>query len=189
MEKGEDKIRKITRQKNLQNIILAAVATAGVLGVSAVAPGVFVALKKLGLMPKPRQKESIYNARNRLIDKGYLKKAGNFLEITKDGRKFLNQTNFHYTEIKKPKKWDKKWRVLIFDIPEKRKNLREKLRNTLNHIGFIRLQDSVWVYPYNCEDLIALLKSDFHLGKDLLYLIVDHIENDKSLRLYFKLNL
>ena len=54
-------------------------------------------------------------------------------------------------------------------------------------IGFVRLQDSVWVYPYDCEDLITLLKADFRVGKDVLYLIVDSIENDKYLRAEFNL--
>jgi CRISPR-associated endonuclease Cas2 len=77
---------------------------------------------------------------------------------------------------------------LIFDIKEERKGMRDKIRRTLNTIGFIRLQDSVWVYPYDCEDLIMLLKADFKIGKDLVYIIADSIENDKDLRLAFNLN-
>ena len=79
--------------------------------------------------------------------------------------------------------------MLIFDIPEKRKPLREKIRSTLLSIGFLRLQDSVWIYPYQCEDLVNLLKADFKVGKDLLYLIVDSIENDKFFRKSFGLPL
>ena len=48
--------------------------------------------------------------------------------------------------------------------------------------GIRRLQDSVWVYPYDCEDIITLLKTDFGVGKYLLYMIVDELENDKHLR-------
>ena len=51
----------------------------------------------------------------------------------------------------------------------------------------MRLQDSVWIYPYPCEDLINLLKADFKVGKDLLYLIVNFIENDKWLKRLFGL--
>jgi hypothetical protein len=43
----------------------------------------------------------------------------------------------------------------------------------------------VWVYPYDCEDLITLLKADFKIGKDLLYVITESIENDKWLRQSF----
>ena len=54
-------------------------------------------------------------------------------------------------------------------------------------IGFTYLQDSVWVYPYNCEDLIALLKSDFKVGKDLIYIVAEEIEYEKGLLENFKL--
>ena len=77
--------------------------------------------------------------------------------------------------------------MLIFDIREERKILREKVRNTLRCIGFEKLQKSVWVYPYDCEDLITLLKADFKVGKDILYIIADKIENDRWLKKKFGL--
>ena len=75
----------------------------------------------------------------------------------------------------------------MFDIKEKRKSTRDKIRHNLFKIGFIRLQDSVWVYPYDCEDFINLMKADFKIGKDLLYVVADKIENDKFLAQHFKL--
>ena len=57
----------------------------------------------------------------------------------------------------------------------------------MRELGFIRLQDSVWVYPYDCEDLMALLKADLKLGSAVLYMVVEHIENDKHLRAEFGL--
>ena len=93
------------------------------------------------------------------------------------------------SEIKnKQKKWDGKWRVLIFDIPEKRKSVRNKIRQSLRTIGFMRLQNSVWIYPYDCEDFIILLKADFKIGKDVLYMIVEELEYDTPVKLYFGLS-
>ena len=89
--------------------------------------------------------------------------------------------------IQKPRRWDRKWRVLIFDIPEYRKGMRDKIRYTLRTIGFVRLQDSVWIYPYDCEDLITLLKADFHVGRDMLYMIVDSLEGDATIKKRFGL--
>lgn len=57
----------------------------------------------------------------------------------------------------------------------------------MRDIGFVRLQDSVWVYPYDCEDFIALLKAELKVGKDVLYAIVDTIEFDKHIRRHFGL--
>lgn len=181
--------RKRTRNKNLQKIILEVVATAGLLSVMAVAPGVIQALGMLGgFGKKNRQREIITNSRKRLVTHGLLEYNENgFLRLTPKGGAKLEQLELHEYKIKKPKKWDKKWRLLIFDIREERRGLREKIRRTLVTIGFIRLQDSVWVYPYDCEDLITLLKADFKIGKDILYIIADTIENDTWLKKQFEL--
>ncbi len=69
----------------------------------------------------------------------------------------------------------------------KKKNVRERIRHIVTSTGFRRLQDSVWVYPYACEEVIGLMKTELGVGKYLLYLIVDQIENDKFLREEFKL--
>ena len=53
------------------------------------------------------------------------------------------------------------------------------------NIGFMRLQDSVWIYPYDCEDLIALFKADSKIGKDILYMIVEALEYDEPVKSYF----
>ena len=53
--------------------------------------------------------------------------------------------------------------------------------------GFLCIQGSVWVYPYDCEDLVALLKADLHIGKDVLYTIVEKIENDAWIKKHFNL--
>ena len=77
--------------------------------------------------------------------------------------------------------------MVIFDIKEGRRSLRHTLRETLRAVGFTKLQYSVWVYPYDCEDLITLLKVDFKVGKDLIYVIADSIENDGWLKKRFGL--
>ena len=112
---------------------------------------------------------------------------GTFMRLTQQGEDKLIRFELLGYKLKKPKKWDKKWRMLIFDIKEERKRTRDKIRFTLNRIGFLRLQDSVWVYPYDCEDFVTLMKADFKIGRDLLYLIVDTIEGDAKIKNYFKL--
>lgn len=47
-------------------------------------------------------------------------------------------------------KWDGKWRIVIFDIPEKRRIARDMLRLKLKTWGFIAWQKSVWVTKKNC---------------------------------------
>jgi DNA-binding transcriptional regulator PaaX len=109
-----------------------------------------------------------------------------YARITERGKQIL-ELETQKVAIAKKRKWDRRWRVVIFDIPERRKSIRVRLRRFMNEYGFVRLQDSVWVYPYDCEDLIALAKANFRVGADVLYMIVERIERDKHLREHFVL--
>jgi len=187
MGKLEQQSKIRTRRKNIKKIILGTIAVAGMLGVAAVAPNVIGAMAKLGIIPTKRQKEIIKRSRQRLTEQGLLEYKGGYLRLTSGGESAWRRMEVGNYKMAKPKRWDKKWRVLIFDIKESQKTLRNKIRRTLVAVGFIHLQHSVWVYPYDCEDFVTLLKADFKIGKDLLYLIVDELENDTALRKYFGL--
>jgi len=181
--------RKV-RKSNIQRIILETVKLSGIIGVGMIAPNVLVAMKKMGLITHPRQTESIKRAKENLIKRGMLEHKNNQLKITRGGRMYLLKclSLGEGKELNKNKKWDGKWRVLIFDIPESKRFDRDNVRHALVSIGFMRLQDSVWVYPYNCEDLISLLKADTETGEGVLYMIVEGIENDEIIKKYFGLN-
>ena len=84
--------------------------------------------------------------------------------------------------------WDGKWRVVIFDIREKRRLIRQKLRTLLSGAGMVRLQDSVWVHPYPCDEFVALLRANLKSGTcELLYFIAEGLESDRHLREHFNL--
>jgi len=187
----EKKIKKRIKISALQNAVLAAVSISGLLLVSAVAPGILKFFKYSGLEKKLNLRSSTNNRSiDRLIQNGYLifeeRNGKKFLRITESGRKILEKEKLSIT--KKKRKWDKKWRIVIFDIKEYKKELRNKLRNTLISIGFLKLQNSVWVYPYDCEDFIKLLKADFEIGKEILYIVADEIENSRVIEGYFNLH-
>jgi DNA-binding transcriptional regulator PaaX len=184
----EETNKRKQKRNNIRKIILQTIYVAGVMSAAIVAPNVIGAMSKLGLAPNQRQKNIIQRSRLRLIKQGLISYQKGNLSLTKKGERELRLMELRSYEVKKPKKWDKKWRVLIFDIPEKRRSLRSQVRVILSSIGFIRLQDSVWAYPYDCEDTITLLKADLNIGKDLLYLIVDSIENDTPYRKHFGLD-
>lgn len=75
----------------------------------------------------------------------------------------------------------------MFDIPERRKKDRDQLRRTMIDAGFLCFQDSVWIFPYDCEDLVTLLKVDMRLGDAVRYGILEKLENDRAARNHFKL--
>ncbi len=80
-----------------------------------------------------------------------------YLEITEYGRRRLAAFEFDQFTLPLPKNWDGKWRLVIFDIPEKRKRERHAFRRRLADLGFFQLQKSVWVYPHPCQDEVDFL--------------------------------
>ena len=187
MGKLENKSRKKLKRRNLQRAILQTVAVAGILSVALIAPNVIGALAKPGVLPNKRQKEYIVSSASKLVKRGLLFFNGKKYQLTSQGKNLLHRWQFADFKLQEPKKWDKKWRVMIFDIPEQKKKARDSLTLLFRQAGIRRLQNSVWIYPYDCEDVITLLKTDFGVGKHLLYMIVDELENDKYLREEFGL--
>jgi DNA-binding transcriptional regulator PaaX len=179
------------RKGEVEKIILGTVALAGIISIAVLAPNALQMLKLF--QPKKantyRQGNYLKSAIARLHDRGLIRfeKRGeyNFVRLTAKGRQALKKYQLGEEAISKPKKWDGKWRVLIFDIKEQSRQARDKLRRELARLGFVRLQNSVWVHPYECEDIVILLKAHFRLGRSVLYLTVEKIENDAWLRKNF----
>jgi len=183
----EEKLSRRTRKNELRRLILESVKVAGMVGLLVVAPNVIGAMAKLGIIPSRRQREVIERSCERLIRQGFLKRDGSRVCLTKKGETMLQKLSLRDFRFSKPALWDGKWRVVIFDIPEYHKKLRDTLRATLKTIGFVCLQKSVWIFPYDCEDLSSLLKADFRVGEEVLYIVAEGVENDVQLRKYFKL--
>jgi len=188
MGKLEERNKKKVRRRDLQHLVLDTIKIAGFLSIGLLAPNIIGSMKKLGLLPKQRQDEYISSSASRLAKRGFLKFEDERYCLTLTGEKLLRRWELEDYQIKKPKKWDKKWRMIIFDIPEKKRKIRQQISFLFKQSGLYRLQDSVWVYPYDCEDIIGLLKTDFGVGKDVLYVIADEIENDRHLRHEFGLS-
>ena len=183
---------KNNKNINIQKIIFTTVATAGLISIAVLAPNVLQIFKQFSKKESRYRNNYLNKSIQNLLIKGFIefenKNNQKFVRLTKKGKEQLAKYEMGDLEIKKPKKWDKKWRVVMFDIKESRKGTRNILRSTLNRIGFVKLQNSVWIFPYDCEELVVLMKSNLFLGKDVLYMTVDHLENDKWLKEEFGLN-
>ncbi len=192
MSELEKELKQKERIGKTQKIILKTIATVGIISVAVLAPN---ALQAFGMISKEIERKRRYEIKSsisklagrNLIEFKKNKNRKTFAKLTKKGERILRLAEIDNYQIKKPKKWDGKWRLITFDIKETRRSTRSKIRHTLKSIGFCQLHKSVWVYPYDCEDFITLLKVDFKIGKDLLYMIVWKMEYEKPLLNYFKL--
>lgn len=110
------------------------------------------------------------------------------VEITEKGRKLMERIEFGEYVIPEPAFWDGKWRVLIFDIKEKRRRTRTQLRRLLQGVGFVWVQDSVWVYPYPCDEFVSLVRAHLKSGVgEMRIFVAEALESDKVLREHFRL--
>lgn len=187
MGKLEQESKRRAKRNEIRKLTLRVIQTAGVLGVAVIAPNVLTAMHKLGLLPHSRQQETLRRSIDRLYAAGYLEHAKGGLRLSQKGEMYLRRLETRSFSVRKPVRWDGRWRVLIFDIPERRRRLRDGIRHTLRTNGFVRMQNSVWVYPYDCEDWVNLWKAELNLGRELLYLIVDSIEGSSALKRSFDL--
>ncbi len=185
----EERARKRRRKDNIQKAVLTTIGTAGVISVALVAPNIFQVLPHLMGKEQYRLIFQASNAVQRLLIKGLIKRSSRgFLEITEKGRRQLAIEEASLSSPARTKrKWDGQFRLVMFDIPQTRRRTRDRLRELMRAFGFMRLQDSVWVSPYDCEDLLALVKAELKVGKDILYAVVNEIENDRFIRDHFGL--
>ncbi len=108
--------------------------------------------------------------RNQLIKKIIRKDESTYnLELTEKGKlKALDYYFFRKLKIK-DKKWDGKWRMLIFDVPERLRNGRNALRWKIKKLGFYELQKSVFIIPYECKKEIDFVVHYFNLKQYVYY--------------------
>lgn len=188
----EKEAKKVRRLRAFQKAMLMAVL-AGVIVAIGAAPSPSLFLKYFrGYRKGARFNYQAKTALGRLKAKGLItfeeRNGKCYARVTEAGEQMLEFESMREKSAKKPKRWDGRWRVVLFDIPERRRGVRNRLRVFMQEYGFVRLQDSVWIYPYDCEDLIALAKANFRIGVDALYMIVEHLERDKHLREHFGLH-
>jgi len=88
----------------------------------------------------------------------------------------------------KKKKWRGKWFLVVFDVPEPERDKRNYLRGFLRDIGFYQYQQSVYVYPYECEEEINLVKKIVEGGRYISYIVAEKLEKEDLLKTHFKLS-
>jgi len=71
---------------------------------------------------------------------------------------------------------DGKWQMIMFDIPETKKVFREILRNALRELGYQRLQDSVWICPYEVGKETEWILNDYSLDSYVKTFVVEEID-------------
>lgn len=170
-------------------VALGVLAAGGIVVALAVAPGLGMALKLID--PNPRKAmNKLERAFRRLVQDGDIEELPGAKEryrLTASGQRKLARLRFAEYSLPNVKRWDGKWRVVCFDIPETEQYARRVFQGKLSELGFYRLQNSVCVYPYSCAGLVELAHEAFELQKHIRVIVADSIDDEARLLHFFKL--
>lgn len=164
--------------------ILGTLVLAGAITIAATSPYFLYRLAKIMLKNKNLSKydqKKFSDIFSYALKKGYIRveKDGHDIEIiaTEKGRKNFEARKFEKLQITRPRKWDGKWRVVIFDIPNAQRLQRNAFRRKLKSLGFYSLQKSVWLHAFDCRKEIEILRNFFGINqKQIQVLVVEEVE-------------
>jgi len=150
------------------------------------------AFKKWIKSRKYQKSKKVYSVFYRLLKSGYIiserRNHDIYIRLTEKGKRAAGWLQIDALKIKRPKKWDGKYRLVIFDISQLKRIYRDALRGKLRELGFVRLQKSVWLHPFDCKDEIELLREFFGLNeKEMRLIIAEDIGDDKWIRKIFQI--
>ncbi|MBI2099952.1 MAG: hypothetical protein HYT48_01265 [Candidatus Vogelbacteria bacterium] len=185
------KIRKL-RSPTKQKIILLLTGGA-LLGLTRSPGNYFRVAKRIARAWKDINRRDLINTvkefrHNRLVDFEEQSDGTIKIVITEKGKLTAIRINMDQMKIKKPARWDGRWRLVIFDIPEHYRNVRDALREKLKEIGFREIQKSTFVFPYPCTDEINFLMEFFEVRSCVRLAEVVKITNEEELLLNFGLH-
>lgn len=179
------------RSGEISRLIISVVGAAGIILTLATLPGIapgIVLFEKIAGKNKTQVRNSFYN----LKKKGYLKYIEDEktakIYLTKKGLELFRRYGFENLKMAVNKKWDGKWSVVTFDIPERLKKARNSISWKLKDLGFYPLQKSIFVYPYECKDEIDFVGDYFFARKHIYIIGADKIEREDTIKKHFKLS-
>jgi len=178
------------KYKNTAKVILQALGIVVLVGGVMVFPGMALVLDWLDKLGRDKYKtrRAYYSLRERGMIK--LQRQDNKVRIllTEKGKKRLLSYRIQDLKIYRPPKWDGRWRLVMFDVPESRRTKRDLVRLKLEEMGFLSVQKSVYIHPYPCRDIVDELRQYYELQAGQLYIFEAKVlEGEKELRKHFKL--
>lgn len=160
-----------------RELLAALLLIGGFVVVTSITPALIAAAVPYAAARKTSKKK-FQNTFNYMRRKGYIdvqsRRGNTHITLTAKGKKAARRGYFDTTlsAPKIPKKWDGLWRLIIFDVPSDDHVKRNAFRMLIKRLGARFLQQSVWVYPYDCREQVAFLKTFFDMDDSHVRLIV-----------------
>src|SRR3989344_7133561 len=106
------------------------------------------------------------------------------LALTESGKKRAANYQLSAISIAKPSRWDGLWRIIMFDIPEQHKKGRDALARKLKELGFLPIQKSVFVLPYECRKEVSFFVEAHDLSPHVKFLVAKELDGAPQLQQY-----
>ncbi|MBI3983952.1 hypothetical protein HY346_01505 [Candidatus Microgenomates bacterium] len=108
------------------------------------------------------------------------------LRLTPVGMQRAHKITIKEISLPRPKRWDRRWRVVFFDIPETKRQARNNLVAKLKDLGFYQLQKSIWVHPFPCLIEIEFLKRTYDVTSYVTLAEITKIDRAPQLIRHFR---
>lgn len=180
-------VQSKTTTRLISRNVIKALAFAGATTTALVVPNSTILIERImdRLDKKDAQRTLTYLKYRKLIEVK-VKDGQFFYKLTAKGADRFEKIMIEELAISTPRKWDKKWRLVLFDIPVYHRRSRDQLIEKLRNLNFYMLQRSAWIHPFSCEKQIGVLLKTLNLEKHVSYVVVDQTNfNDHAIE-YFK---
>lgn len=170
--------------------ILKGLAVGGFIVACVAMPNLPQVLKLFGVIDsrgRYRFNRSLRNLQEKRLVRMYRKNGQDIIEITDKGKRKVYKYKLDEMKLKRPKKWDGMWHIVMFDIPEPKKIARMSLSKKVQEFGLYPLQKSVFVAPFPCRDEINLIGDFFNVREHIIYIEAHEVEGAKKMKQHFKL--
>ena len=184
-------MKKHFKRGELALLILKGLAVGGFIVVCVALPGfvqVFTLFKTKNARDRHRVRQSIRGLEGQKYIRRYKHKGREIIEITEKGKRRILKYDLENISIKKLKKWDGIWRVVMFDIPEEKRGARLFISRQFNDMGLKTLQRSIFISPFPCKDEVDFVGEYLNVRKYIVYMEVRGLEGSDKWKKYFKLS-
>jgi len=162
------------------------------LGLTGTPLAYFSIIKMVGKEWERINRRALHNAIKRLYKSKMIDAKDNAdgtttILLTDRGKKKALTYQIDDIKISAMKRWDGKWRIVLFDIPEKYKKARDAVSLALKRAGFFKFQKSVFVHPFDCESEVDFITEFFKVSPYVRFVIATDIDNELHLKKEFGL--
>ncbi|MEK7129368.1 MAG: CRISPR-associated endonuclease Cas2 [Patescibacteria group bacterium] len=166
------------KRGEITKIIFLSILAVGFITVALAAPNATQLFKYFKPKSSP-ERNRIRKSVARLEKQGLIKQKGNmngYFILTAEGMVKAMRYQIENTKIPKQKKWDGKWRLVMFDVPEEKKKARQAINYALKKVGCVQYQKSVFLTPFPCEKEVDFIGGCFNVREHIRVVVADTIE-------------